>query len=115
MRFNNFHVSALLNVLVCFRLTSSLVKIQNDKFHGYINGIYQKVTDNDSGQEWEFPVNKNKLELLRNDRYVHDTFTTCSKMYGSSPEKSKNQSNPQISFKENAKVCIFTRIDSKGS
>ena len=115
MQFNSLHVLATcLNILACIHSTSSLVEIKNDKFHGYINGIYQKLEtgDDDSMQEWEFPVNKDRLELLRNDHYVHDTFETCSMMYGSDPSppsSTMNQSSHhQVSFTENTKVGIFS-------
>lgn len=100
---HSYSYTTLLLLLVHYTaLSSSLVQIQNDKFHGYINGIYQKVTDN-SGQEWEFPAHKERLELLRNDQYLHDSFTTCYKIPSSS---AMNQSGDGIvSFIENAKVC----------
>lgn len=117
MKLYNIRVLAIsLNIIACIHLSSGLVEVKNDKFNGYINGIYQKIEtgDDDSKmQEWEFPVNKNRLELLRNDHYVHDTFETCSITFGSSSSSSMmkmkmNQSSKhQVSFTENAKVSYY--------
>lgn len=81
--------------------TTSLVKVNNDEFHGYLNGIYYNFKDS-TGASWELPANKNRLEILLNDEYQHSTFATCTKMHG----QTRNVTSPSksVTFKEMAMV-----------
>jgi len=98
-------VIVIVGVLIfCLKSTTSLVKVNNDEFHGYLNGIYHNFKDS-TGASWELPANKNRLEILMNDEYQHSTFATCTKVHG---HMSNTTSAPgkSVTFKEMAMVSV---------
>lgn len=100
------YLTVLLLLTVCQPIRSEFT-VGNDDFYGFFGRMFQRRTD-ESGRNWEYSVQPNKLELLRNDAVYPDKgWETCKEK---NKIKNKEVIAKNMTFEEIAKSVGFNHV-----